>query len=66
MLCSVQNGVQIAKGHVLVLKDTTFDKAGTYECIITVPEIQEMQTSGALAVKVRGRRRFDIKKFWVL
>lgn len=55
MLCSVQNSVQIAQGHVLILKDATFDTAGTYECVITVPEIQEMQTSGVLTVKVRGK-----------
>lgn len=55
MPCSVQNGVQIATGHVLTLRDATFDTAGTYECVITVPEIQEMQTSGTLVVKVRGK-----------
>lgn len=64
-LISVQDAVQIAKGHVLVLKDVTFDTAGTYECVIAVPEIQ-MQTNGLLVVKVRGKRLFNIGMFVVL
>uniref|UniRef100_H3C2I9 Melanoma cell adhesion molecule b n=1 Tax=Tetraodon nigroviridis TaxID=99883 RepID=H3C2I9_TETNG len=56
----LKNGVQIAKGHVLTLKNTTFSTAGTYQCVITVPEIEDMQTSGALTVKVHGKPLFDI------
>lgn len=55
MLFSVQNEVQIEEGHVLLLKNATFDMAGTYKCVITVLEIQDMQTSGALTVEVRGK-----------
>lgn len=61
---SVQDGVQIAEGHVLVLEDATFDTAGTYQCVIAVPEMQ-MQTSGLLLVKVRGKELLRLRMFVV-
>lgn len=64
-LMSVQDGVQIAEGHVLVLKNATFDTAGAYQCVIAVPEMQ-MQTSGLLLVKVRGKELFRLRMFVVL
>ncbi|KAK2847193.1 hypothetical protein Q5P01_010192 [Channa striata] len=41
-------------GHTLVLKDASLDTAGTYTCLVSVPEIDEMQTSGSLHVNVLG------------
>lgn len=55
MLCSVQDGLQISTGHVLTLKNATFDKAGTYDCIVSSNEIQDMWTNGTLVVQVLGK-----------
>ncbi|KAM7399457.1 hypothetical protein PAMP_018728 [Pampus punctatissimus] len=48
-----KDGQEFSKGHSLTLKDATFDTAGTYTCVVTVPEIEEMQTSGTLHVYVQ-------------
>lgn len=55
MLCSVQDGLQISTGHILSLKDATFDKAGTYDCVVSAHEIQDMRTNGTLVVQVLGK-----------
>ncbi|KAM7413301.1 hypothetical protein PAMA_020607 [Pampus argenteus] len=49
-----KDGQEFSKGHILTLKDATFDTAGTYTCVVTVPEIEEMQTSGTLHVYVQS------------
>ncbi|XP_029302054.1 melanoma cell adhesion molecule b isoform X2 [Cottoperca gobio] len=46
--------VEVSVGHSLILKDATFDTAGTYTCVVTVPEIEGMETSGTLDVNVQG------------
>lgn len=51
----VQNKKQISQGNVLVLKDATFDTAGTYVCVVTVPEIEGMKKNGTLRVNVQGK-----------
>ncbi|XP_073347700.1 melanoma cell adhesion molecule b isoform X4 [Pagrus major] len=49
-----KNGEQISKGNTLIVKDVTFDTAGAYVCVVTVPEIEGMKTSGTLDVYVQG------------
>ncbi|KAM3875234.1 melanoma cell adhesion molecule b [Diretmus argenteus] len=49
-----KNGEEISKGHTLMLKDAVFETAGTYVCVVTVPEIEGMETSGTLSVLVEG------------
>ncbi|XP_070761617.1 melanoma cell adhesion molecule b [Enoplosus armatus] len=49
-----KNGGEVSKGHTLILKDATFDTAGTFVCVVTVPEIEGMETSGMLLVNVQG------------
>ncbi|XP_078140498.1 melanoma cell adhesion molecule b isoform X1 [Centroberyx gerrardi] len=49
-----KNGEEVSKGHTLTLKDAAFDTAGTYVCVVTVPEIEGMETSGVLRVLVQG------------
>lgn len=55
MLCSVQDGLQISTGHILTLKNATFDEAGTYDCVVSANEIQDMRTNGTLVVQVLGK-----------
>lgn len=55
MLCSVQDGLEISTGQILTLKDATFDKAGTYDCVVSANEIQDMRTNGTLVVRVMGK-----------
>lgn len=49
-----KNGEQVAEGHTLTLKDAVYDTAGTYVCVVTVPELDSMETSGMLQVFVQG------------
>lgn len=51
----VQNKKEISRGHELVVDRMTFDEAGTYVCVISVPEIEGMDTSGTLRVQVKGK-----------
>ncbi|XP_039677462.1 melanoma cell adhesion molecule b isoform X6 [Perca fluviatilis] len=51
----IKNGVKISVGHSLSLKNNTFETAGTYMCVVTVPEIEGMETNGTLTVYVQGR-----------
>ena len=37
------------------MKDATFDTAGTYECVVTVPEIEGMETRGTVHINVQGK-----------
>ncbi|XP_067364780.1 melanoma cell adhesion molecule b isoform X3 [Channa argus] len=41
-------------GHTLMVEEASFDTAGTYTCVVTVPEMEKMETSGTLHVSVRG------------
>ncbi|XP_070685363.1 melanoma cell adhesion molecule b isoform X2 [Pempheris klunzingeri] len=50
----LKNGEEVSKSHSLNLKDVTFDTAGTYVCVVTVPEIEGMETSAMLSVHVQG------------
>ncbi|XP_045929220.1 melanoma cell adhesion molecule b isoform X3 [Micropterus dolomieu] len=49
-----KNGEKVSQGNSLILKDATFDTAGTYVCVVTVPEIEGMETNGKLQVNVQG------------
>ncbi|XP_037534078.1 cell surface glycoprotein MUC18 [Nematolebias whitei] len=49
-----KNGQKVSKGHSLILKDATFDTAGTYVCVISVSEIEGLETSSSLHVHVKG------------
>lgn len=48
-----KNGKEVSKGHILML-DATFDTAGLYTCVVSVPEIEGMTTSNALRINVQG------------
>ncbi|XP_051253833.1 melanoma cell adhesion molecule b isoform X1 [Dicentrarchus labrax] len=50
-----KNGKEVSKNHTLMLKDATYDTAGAYVCVVTVPEIEGMETSGTLLVYVQGQ-----------
>lgn len=50
----VQDTKIISQGHTLLVDHMTFDSAGTYVCVISVPEIKGMETRGTLDVRVRG------------
>ncbi|XP_076002205.1 melanoma cell adhesion molecule b isoform X2 [Genypterus blacodes] len=49
-----KDGEEVSKGHTLRLKDAMFDTAGTYVCMVTVPQIEGLETSGSLRVFVQG------------
>ncbi|XP_070827231.1 melanoma cell adhesion molecule b isoform X2 [Chaetodon trifascialis] len=49
-----KDGQEVSRGHSLILQNATFDTAGMYMCVVTVPEIEEMETSGTLLVHVQG------------
>lgn len=51
----VQNGEMVSKGHSLILSGATYDMAGMYECLVTVPEIEGMETRGTLLLNVQGK-----------
>ncbi|XP_035535593.1 melanoma cell adhesion molecule b isoform X2 [Morone saxatilis] len=50
-----KNGKEVSKDHTLMLKDAMFDTAGEYVCVVTVPEIEGMETSRTLLVYVQGQ-----------
>ncbi|XP_061682706.1 melanoma cell adhesion molecule b isoform X3 [Syngnathoides biaculeatus] len=49
-----KDGRELSTGHTLRVKDATFDTAGTYKCVVTVPEIDSMQRMETLHVNVKG------------
>ncbi|XP_042342562.1 melanoma cell adhesion molecule b [Plectropomus leopardus] len=49
-----KDGQEVSMDHTLTLRDATFDTAGTYMCVVTVTEIEGMETSGTLNVNVQG------------
>ncbi|XP_062329417.1 melanoma cell adhesion molecule b [Osmerus eperlanus] len=48
-----KNGEQVAEGHVLKL-EAELDTSGTYVCVVTVPTLERLETSGAIRVYVQG------------
>ncbi|XP_068440189.1 melanoma cell adhesion molecule b isoform X2 [Clinocottus analis] len=50
----MKHGKEVSTNRSLILKDASFDSAGMYVCVVTVLEIEEMETSGTLNVKVQG------------
>ncbi|XP_061575324.1 melanoma cell adhesion molecule b isoform X3 [Cololabis saira] len=50
----LKNGKEVSRGHTLNLKKMTYDMAGQYVCVVSVPEIQGMQTNSTLHVHVKG------------
>ncbi|CAL8351088.1 unnamed protein product [Lota lota] len=51
----MKNGVKVATGNILLLRDIVYDMAGTYECMVTVPQLVGMETSSALQLIVQGQ-----------
>ena len=49
-----QNGEEVSKGHTLLLKDASFDTAGTFVCVVTALEVEGLESSAALRVHVLG------------
>ncbi|XP_043976507.1 melanoma cell adhesion molecule b isoform X2 [Gambusia affinis] len=49
-----KDGKEVEKGHHLNLKAVTYDTAGTYVCVVTVPDIQAMQANASLQLTVQG------------
>ncbi|CAJ1065513.1 melanoma cell adhesion molecule b isoform X4 [Xyrichtys novacula] len=50
----MKDGQQIAEGHILKVKDASYDDAGTYTCVVTAPEIEGMDTSSSLLINILG------------
>ncbi|GAA6215075.1 cell surface glycoprotein MUC18 [Lates japonicus] len=50
-----KDGKEVTRNHTLIRENVTFDTAGTYECVVTVSDIEGMNTSGTLQVNVNGR-----------
>ncbi|KAK5868605.1 hypothetical protein PBY51_009605 [Eleginops maclovinus] len=49
-----KDGKKLSMGHSLNLKNATIETAGTYMCVVTVSEIEGMETKGTLTVNVQG------------
>ncbi|XP_040902861.1 melanoma cell adhesion molecule b isoform X2 [Toxotes jaculatrix] len=49
-----KDGKEVSRGHILALEDATFNTTGMYVCVVTVPDIEGMETSGTLHVAVSG------------
>ncbi|XP_041733280.1 cell surface glycoprotein MUC18 isoform X2 [Coregonus clupeaformis] len=49
-----KKGEKVAEGHTLILKDAVFDMMGTYVCVVKVPSLEGLETSGSLHVLVQG------------
>ncbi|XP_068566755.1 melanoma cell adhesion molecule b isoform X2 [Cebidichthys violaceus] len=50
----MKDGEEVSTHNSLIVKDATFDSAGEYVCVVTVLEIEGMETSGTLNVEVQG------------
>ncbi|KAJ8368205.1 hypothetical protein SKAU_G00082330 [Synaphobranchus kaupii] len=44
----------ISEGHTLVLQNATFDSAGEYVCVVTVPSLPGLQVTGSTFINVLG------------
>ncbi|KAJ3591159.1 hypothetical protein NHX12_009106 [Muraenolepis orangiensis] len=49
-----KNGSEVAKGNTLSLRDVGYDMAGAYVCMVTVPQLVGLTTSGELQLIVKG------------
>ncbi|XP_019223023.1 melanoma cell adhesion molecule b isoform X6 [Oreochromis niloticus] len=49
-----KNEKLVSKGNSLSVKSATFETAGMYKCVVTVPEMEGMKTSSTLQVNVKG------------
>ncbi|XP_006795529.1 melanoma cell adhesion molecule b isoform X3 [Neolamprologus brichardi] len=49
-----KNEKLVSKGNTLSVKSATLETAGMYKCVVTVPEMEGMKTSGILQVNVKG------------
>ncbi|XP_074535068.1 melanoma cell adhesion molecule b isoform X2 [Halichoeres trimaculatus] len=64
-----KNEKEVSKGQTLMLKDASFDTAGTYKCVVTVPEVG-LSTSESLHINVQGPPEFlntdntDLEKYY--
>uniref|UniRef100_A0A3P9LJ89 Melanoma cell adhesion molecule b n=1 Tax=Oryzias latipes TaxID=8090 RepID=A0A3P9LJ89_ORYLA len=50
----LKDGEEVSKGHILKLKAQSLDTAGTYVCVVTVPDIEGMETNSSLRVFVKS------------
>ncbi|KAI4900713.1 hypothetical protein NFI96_029146 [Prochilodus magdalenae] len=58
-----KNGAEITKGNVLHLQDATFDTAGHYHCVVTVPALPGLHTRGSVHIIVQGAPQLrEVKK----
>ncbi|XP_030648834.1 cell surface glycoprotein MUC18 [Chanos chanos] len=49
-----KDDVEVGTGHMLLLNNATFDTAGEYYCVVTVPTLRGLQTSGSVHIIVQG------------
>uniref|UniRef100_A0A1A8J1W2 Melanoma cell adhesion molecule b n=2 Tax=Nothobranchius kuhntae TaxID=321403 RepID=A0A1A8J1W2_NOTKU len=56
-----KNNKKVSKDHSLILEAATFDTSGTYLCVVTVPEVEGMETKGSLHVHVKGKPEIQEK-----
>uniref|UniRef100_A0A8C6PJ59 Melanoma cell adhesion molecule b n=1 Tax=Nothobranchius furzeri TaxID=105023 RepID=A0A8C6PJ59_NOTFU len=56
-----KNNKKMSKDHSLILEAATFDTSGTYLCVVTVPEVEGMETRGSLHVHVKGKPEIQEK-----
>ncbi|XP_077422779.1 melanoma cell adhesion molecule b isoform X2 [Vanacampus margaritifer] len=57
---------KLSVGHTLMVEGATFDTAGIYRCVVTVPEIDGMETMATLRVNVKGAPEFMNPKHRVM
>ncbi|KAM6933007.1 melanoma cell adhesion molecule b [Xenentodon cancila] len=50
----LKDGKEVSTGHTLIVKNATYDMAGQYTCVVSVPEIEGMKTTSTLQVHVEG------------
>ncbi|KAM4619755.1 cell surface glycoprotein MUC18-like [Polymixia lowei] len=49
-----KNGKQVGRGHTLSLQDATYDTSGEYVCVVTVPSLPALRTTGSVHIIVQG------------
>ncbi|XP_015235915.1 PREDICTED: cell surface glycoprotein MUC18 isoform X1 [Cyprinodon variegatus] len=50
----LKDGKEVSRGHFLNLANVTYEDAGTYVCVVTVPSVKGMQTNSSLQVHIQG------------
>lgn len=48
-----KNGELVAEGHLLKM-EAGLESSGTYVCVVTVPDLEGLETSGAIRISVHG------------